>query len=102
MPEVSDDDEVEACRLAGRDHIRQGLADLAAEVAGGEVAHEDARARLDDRVHPDAVAQQRAAALAPACGVDDGDGAALVVLVQSEAADQLVGERELCRRRRCR
>ena len=40
-----DDDEVEAGDLAGGDHVGQRLADLAAEVARGERAHEDALPR---------------------------------------------------------
>jgi hypothetical protein len=48
-----------------------------------------------DGVHADAVAQQRAAALAPA-GVDADHGdAQRVALVQAQAADQLVGQAAL-------
>ncbi len=89
-----DDDQVEARHLAGGDHVGQRLADLAAEVARGQAAHEDARAAGPgpDRVHADAVAQQRAAALAPRRVDADHGHAQRVVLVQAQAADQLVGE----------
>ena len=50
-----------------------------------------------DGVHPDAVAEQGPAALAPG-RVDGQDGdAQLVLLVEAEAADQLVGQRRLAR-----
>ena len=95
-----DDDQVEAGQLGGGQHVGQRLADLAARVARGERAHVHARARLRprvDRVHADAVAQQRAAALAARrVDRDDGDAQA-VALVEAEAADQLVGERRLAR-----
>ncbi len=92
-----DDHQVEAGRLAGGDHVGQRRRDLAAEVARGERAHEHPRAlppRVDG-VHADAVAQQRAAALA-ARGVDRDHGHAQpVVLVQAQAPDQFIGERRL-------
>jgi hypothetical protein len=57
--------------------------------------------RVLDRVHADAVAQQRAAgALARRVDRDDRE-LELVVLVEEEAAHQLVGQ-ATCRRRRCR
>ncbi len=50
-----------------------------------------------DRVHADAVAEQRPAGPAPG-GVDGEHGdPQLVVLVEAEAADQLVGQRRLAR-----
>jgi hypothetical protein len=90
-------------------HVGQRRADLAAGVARGQAAHVDALAAValgalrangglsprPDGVHADAVAQQRAAALAPA-GVDADHGhAQRVVLVQAQAADQLVGQAAL-------
>ena len=61
-------DQVEAGGLAGGDDVGQGGGDLAAEVARGERAHEDARALAlapgSDGIHADAVAEQGAAALA--------------------------------------
>jgi hypothetical protein len=50
-----------------------------------------------DRVHADAVAQQRAAALAPRRVDADHRDAQRVVLVQPQAADQLVGQAGLAR-----
>ena len=62
---------------------------------GGQRAEE--HLRRVDRVHADAVAEQRAAARA--AGRVDGEhrDAELVLLVEPEAADQLVGERRLAR-----
>ena len=57
-----DDHQVEARGLASRDRIADRGGQLAAGVARGERAHEDARPV--DRVHADAVAEQRAAGLA--------------------------------------
>src|SRR5689334_17796974 len=50
-----------------------------------------------NRVHADAVAEQRAAGLAPARVHRNHGDVELVVLVQAEAADQLVGDRRLAR-----
>ena len=44
MPEVSTTIRSKPGHLAGRQHVGQGLADLAAEVARGQAAHEDTRA----------------------------------------------------------
>ena len=96
-PRGLDDDEVEARRLHRREHVGQRRADLAAEVARRQRAHEDARplAPGRDRVHADAVAEQRAAAL-PARRIDADDGdLQRVVLVEAKAPDQLVGEARL-------
>ena len=71
----------------------------ASRVASASHVHARAGARHPrvDRVHADAVAQQRAAALA-ARRVDRDDGdAQLVALVEADAADQLVGQRRLAR-----
>jgi hypothetical protein len=85
--------EVEAREPAGRDHLGQRRRDLLAGIARGERAHVDVR--VVDRVHADAVAQQRAAgALARGIDGDDGD-AQLVRLVEPQAQHQLVGERAL-------
>ncbi len=94
-----DDDEVEARGLAGEHDLGQRLADLAAEVARGQRAHEDARPARPgaDGVHADAVAQQRAAALAPARVDADQGHAQRIALVQAQAADELVGEAALAR-----
>ena len=92
-----DDHQVEPARLAGGDDVGQGGADLAAGVARGQAAHEDALlpGPWPDGVHADAVAQQRAAGLA-AAGVDADDGhAQRVVLVEPQAADQLVRQARL-------
>ena len=50
-----------------------------------------------DRVHPDAVAEQRAAGLAPRRVDRDDRDAQRVALVEPEAAHELVGERALAR-----
>lgn len=55
-----------------------------------------------DRVHADAVAQQRPARLAPRRIDRDHGDAQAVVLVEPEAADQLVGQRRLARAARAR
>jgi hypothetical protein len=91
------DHQVKAGRLACGDAVGQGLADLGAEIARGQGAHEDARAAGPGRdgVHADAVAQQRAAALAPARVHRQHGDAQTVVLVEAQAADQLVGQRAL-------
>src|SRR5581483_184419 len=63
--------------------------------AGGQRAEEDLAGV--ERVHPDPVAEEGAAALAPG-GVDGDDGDAdLVLLVEPETAQQLVGQRRLAR-----
>jgi len=64
-----DDDEVEAGRLHGQQHLGQGLGlNLASEVARGQRAHEHTRPKDHgrDRIHAYAVAEQRAAALCAA------------------------------------
>ncbi len=85
-----DDDQVEAGDLARRDGVRQRLGDLTARLPGGHRAHVDVR--VVDRVHPDAIAEQRAARLASR-RIDRNDGdAQLVVLVQSEAPYEFIGK----------
>ncbi len=90
-----DDDKVEASRLACGDRIGQCGGDLGARVARRERAHVDVR--MADRVHPDAVTEQRATGLAPR-RVDRKDrDTQRVLLVEPEPAHQLVGERALAR-----
>ena len=92
-PRRLDDDQVEARDLARGDHVGQRLADFLAGLARRQRAHVDVR--VLDRIHPDAVAQERAAGLAPG-RVDRHDGELQPVgLIEAEAADQLVGERAL-------
>ena len=87
-----DDDQVEAGGLGDVDDVRQVVGQLVG-AAGGQGAEEHPVAV--EAVHPDPVAEQRPAALAP--GRVDGDHghAQLVLLVDAEAAHQLVGERGL-------
>ena len=86
------DHEVEPGGPARGDGVVERLGHLAAPT-GGHRAEEHLR-RLD-RVHADAVAEQRAAAAAPG-GVDGQHrDPELVLLVEPEAADELVGERRL-------
>ena len=87
------DDEVEAGDLARGDHVGQRLADLAAGLAGGERAHVDVR--MLDRVHPDAITQQRAPRLPPRRVDRDDREPQPVLVVEPEAAHDLVGERAL-------
>ncbi len=92
-----DEDEVVAGGLGDVDDRAEVLGDLV-RPAGGQAAEEDgAGTVVADRVHPDAVAEQGAAALA-ARGVDGDDrDPQLVLLVDAEAAHELVGERGLAR-----
>ncbi len=92
-----DDDDVEARDLAGRDRVRQRLADLAASLARRERAHVDPGARTPriDRVHTNAVAEQCAAALAPRRVDRDHGDCELVALVQPKPADDFIGQRTL-------
>ena len=87
-----DDDEVEARGLHDGDDVGEVRGHLV-RPAGGEAAEEDAV--TVEGVGPDPVAEQRATALAT-CRVDrDDTDAQLVLLVDPEAADQLVGEADL-------
>ena len=106
MPEVSTTIRSKPATLHGGEHVGQGLADLAAEVARGQAAHEDARAR-SAATAPMAFMRMRSPSSAPPLLRRDGSmlmTAMLqrVVLVQAQAADQLVGQAATCRRRRCR
>ena len=86
------DDQVEAGRLEDRDDVVEARRELVAATRG-EGAEEDLVAV--EGVHPDAVAEQRAAATASGrVDRDDGD-AELVLLVDPEPAYQLVGQRRL-------
>ncbi len=94
-----DDHQVEAGGLEHGEHVGQLVGQLVG-AAGGERAEERAVAvvaRQVEGVHPDPVAQQRATALA-AGGVDGEDGdPQLVLLVDPDPPQQLVGERGLAR-----
>jgi hypothetical protein len=90
-----DDHEVEARDLARRDHVRQRLADLASGIARRERAHIDMR--VLDRIHANAVAQQRATGLAPRRVDRDDRDVQGIALVEAEAAHELVGQRALAR-----
>jgi hypothetical protein len=90
-----DDDEVEARQLAGGDDFRQGGGDPSRCRGWPASACRCWRGCQLDGVHADAVAEQRAAgALARGVDRDHGD-LQLVVLVEAQAADQLVGEDDL-------
>ena len=84
--------EVEPGQLAGGDDLAEIAGDLALRPARRQRAHVDARAR--DRVHADAVAQQRAAA-APPRRIDREDGDGDVRPVGAEAAHDFVAEGRL-------
>src|SRR5439155_17953270 len=89
------DDEVKPGRPAGGDAVSEGVGHLGGGRAGGEGTEEDLRPL--DGVHPDPVAEQ-GTPTPTAGGVDSQYGdAQLVVLVEAEAADELVGERRLAR-----
>ena len=92
-----DDHQVKTGDLAGRDHIRQRLRDLGTGFARGQRAHEDTGLAVPriDRVHADAVAQQRAARFATRRIDRDDRDVQRVVLIEPDAADQLVGQRRL-------
>src|SRR5882672_8553343 len=86
-----DDDQLEARRLARGNGVAERSGERALRLARSKRAHEDPR--LVDRVHADAVAQQRAAGF-PARRVDrQHRDAHLVALIEAETAHQLVGQR---------
>ena len=88
-----DHDQIKARHLAGGDHIGQRLADLAAGIAGGERAHEDIG--MVDGIHANAIAKQGPARLASR-GVDRNDrDAKRIVLIETQATHQLVGQARL-------
>ena len=89
-----EDDEVEAGRAHDVEDVVEVRRDLGA-AARREAAEEDPV--TVEGAHADAVAEQ-GAATAAAGGVDGEDGdAQLVLLVEAQAADQLVGETRLAR-----
>ena len=88
-----DDDEVEAGGRARRDHVGQVAGHLGGAASGGQRAEEDAV--VAEAVHPDPVAEQGTAAASPARVDGEHRGAQLVVLIQPQSVDQLVGERGL-------
>ncbi len=89
------DHEVGTPRRAGRDGVGQARRDLGGGVTRGQ--RPEVHVRRVDRVHADAVAEERTATAATG-GVDRDDrDAELVLLVDAEAAHQLVGERRLAR-----
>ena len=90
-----DDHQVEPGGLAGQDRLAQPGRDLAGRRPGGQRA--EVHRRAVEAVHPDAVAEQRAAALAPRRVDGEHRDPQLVLLVEAEAPDQLVGERRLAR-----
>src|SRR6266853_1145649 len=90
-----DEHQIESGDLACRDHVREALRHFAFSVARGERAHEHAPS--GDRVHADAVAEQRPAGFPPR-GIDRENGdAEPVFLVEAEAAHELIGERGFSR-----
>ena len=90
-----DDHELVAGRLARRDGVCRGRGKLAARGARRERAHE--RASPVDRIHAYAIAQQRAARLAPGRIYREHGDAKLVALVETKAAHELIGQRALAR-----
>jgi hypothetical protein len=88
-----DDHEVEPGRLEHRDDVGEPFREPALGAAGGHRPEEDVLA--GEAVHADPVAEQRAAALAPRGVHGEHGDAELVLLVEPEAAHQLVGERGL-------
>src|SRR5206468_8024647 len=95
-----DDDELVARGLAGRDRAADRRGKLTAGLARGERAHEGAAAM--DRVHADAIAEERAAGLATRRINRQHRDAELRSLVEAETTHQLVGERALAGTARAR
>ena len=94
MPGRLDDHQVEAGRLERGDHVIEGLGQLLG--AASRQRPEVHLARVE-RVHADAVAEQRSAALAPRRVDGDDSHPQLVLLVEPEPPQQLVGQRRLAR-----
>ena len=87
------DDQIETRQFAGGKDLAEAPGHLAAGRAGGQGSHIDALAV--DRIHADAVTEQRPAASAPGgIGRDDGDVEG-ILLIEAEPADDLVGQRRL-------
>ena len=90
-----DDHEVVAGGPAGGDRVGQVSRQLGGRAPGRDRAEVGAAGRQG--VHPDPVAEERAPAATPG-RVDGEDGdPQLVLLIEAEAADELVGERALAR-----
>ena len=90
-----DDDEVDARGAQQRDRVGEVLRQGAAAPARGHRAEVDLRPA--EGVHADAVAEQRATALAARRVDGEHRDPELVLLVEAEAADELVGQRRLAR-----
>ena len=94
-----DDDQVVTRGLAGGHRVGKRLGNLACRVARSERAHIDVRwlsARMD-RIHADPVAEQRATGFSPRRVDRDDRNPEIVILVEAEAADELVGQRAFAR-----
>jgi hypothetical protein len=87
-----DDDQV-VRGAAGRDDVGQVLGHLRSGLAGRE--RPEVHGAEVDGVHPDAVAEEGASALAPGRVHRDHGDAELSLLVGAEAAQELVGQRGL-------
>ncbi len=99
-----DHDQVVAGGLAGRDHVADPFGQLTAGASGCQRTEED-RGRavgVPEHVHPDAVAEQGAAGAAAGRVHRDHGGAQLVLLVEAQPAQQLVGQRGLAGSARAR
>src|SRR5258706_15387246 len=90
-----DDHQVESGHLAGRDHVGEAPGDFGFGAARGERAHEHAPS--GDRIHANAVAEQRTAGFPPRRIDRENGDAEPVFLVEPEAAHQLIGERGFSR-----
>src|SRR5260221_1556699 len=90
-----DDHQVESGDLAGRDHVGEAPGDFGFGAARGERAHEHAPS--GDRIHANAVAEQRTAGFPPRRIDRENGDAEPVFLVEPEAAHQLIGERGFSR-----
>ena len=99
-----DHDQLETRDFARGDRVGQRPGDFARCIACRQRAHVNARAfsvRMD-RIHADAITQQRAARFSPRRVDRDDRDSELVVLVEAEAADELVGQRAFSRASRAR
>src|SRR5882672_1138761 len=90
-----DEHQIESGDLAGRDHVGEALRDFGFGAARGERAHEHASS--GDRIHADAVAEQRPAGFPPRRIDRENGDAEPVFLVEPEAVHQLIGERGFSR-----